>query len=208
MPLDIQRMSRKKSNRCPTCLLIAHYCLCSLVPSISVKTRVCLIIQSREVKKPNNTGLLAARCLTNSEVHIRGKVNSPVDYKHLVEDDYEPLFLFPGPGAVALTTEVVARYSRPIKLFVADGNWAQAQRIYRKFQDAAQVPSVFLPVGMPTQFKIRKAHSRPEGLATIEAVARALGIIEGSTEERQLTDIFMILVQRTLLSRGSTKTDI
>jgi DTW domain-containing protein YfiP len=177
-------------------------CICSLMPKIETKAKLCLIIQNREIIKPSNTGALAAKCLANSEIHIRGNIGEPLDYESMMDESYENIFLFPTEKAEPLTDELVGSIKKPIKLFVADGNWGQAIRIHRRFVSVNSVRSVFLPPGSPTQYQLRKEHNRPEGLATMEAIARAFGYIEGKSVEDQLSKIFLTMVSRTLASRG------
>ena len=49
-----------------------------------------------------------------------------------------------------------------------------------------------------------EAHDR--GLATIEAIARAMGILEGDHVQRALEHVFRAMVDRTLWSRGEVQT--
>lgn len=180
-------------------------CICELIPAIDTKTRLCLIIQNRELKKPTNTGALAVKSLTNSEMHIRGKIDTPVDYNSLYDSSYENIFLYPGKNASPLTRELIDSFKKPVKLFVADGNWGQANRIYRRFLKAHSVQSIFLPVGKPTEYQLRKEHGKAEGLATIEAIARTMGIIENKETEESLYKIFKTMVHRTMQTRGIPK---
>lgn len=201
-PVIEQPLKRRGAPRCPECNVFVEICLCSIIPNIETLTKLCLIIQKREVVKPSNTGMLAAKCLANSEVHIRGREGHILDYESMMDSEYENWFLFPTDKAEPLTRDLVEKCSKPIKLFVADGNWGQAIRIHRRFVRANPVKSVFLPPGLPTQYRLRKEHGRPEGLATMEAIARAFGIIESPEVGKQLTDIFLAMINRTLAFRG------
>lgn len=196
------RTVRKKSNRCCMCLLIERFCICAEIPRINTRTQLCLIIQSKETRKTNNTGILAAKCLINSEVHVRGAPGKPLNLETMLDDQYENIFLFPAEDAEPLSAELVSGLKKPVKLFVADGNWSGALKIHRKFVQVNPVRSVYLPIGEPTQYRIRRAHGRPGGVATIEAIARALGLIESKAVEDQLNQIFLLMVEQTLRSRG------
>ena len=194
--------SRTGAPRCAGCLMFTKVCICEWVPSIETKSKLCLIIQKREFLKPSNTGLLATKCLDNSEVHIRGGLGEPLDYEALVEDQYENLFLFPTKEALPLDADFIRGLSKPVKLFVADGNWGQAIRAHRKCIAATGLRSVCLPVGAPTEYQLRQENERPEGLATMEAIARSFGVIEGEHIEAQLNEVFLIMVKKTLSFRG------
>jgi DTW domain-containing protein YfiP len=66
---------------------------------------------------------------------------------------------------------------------------------------------VRLPEGPDTEWGIRREY-HPNGLATFEAIARALGIIESPAVQAGMEELFRLMVQRTLHSRGCPVTDV
>jgi DTW domain-containing protein YfiP len=60
---------------------------------------------------------------------------------------------------------------------------------------------VRLPEGPQTRWRIRRETHR-HGLATFEAIAKALGIIESPDVQAGMEDLFSLMVQITLSSRG------
>ena len=58
----------------------------------------------------------------------------------------------------------------------------------------------------PAQKRLRGAHL-PQRLATLEAVASALGILEGPDVERALLRVYRIMTDRTLWSNGRVTAD-
>jgi DTW domain-containing protein YfiP len=52
-----------------------------------------------------------------------------------------------------------------------------------------------------TTYQLR-AQSRPERMATLQAIAYALGIIEGDVVKTQLMKLYQAKVERTLIGRG------
>ncbi len=56
---------------------------------------------------------------------------------------------------------------------------------------------VKLPTAEPSRYRLRK-ETKPGGLATIEAMARALGVLESPEVEEALERIFALMVERTL----------
>ena len=60
-------------KRCPECRLHRTLCLCALIPRLVTRTKVVLVMHDLELRKPTNTGTLAARCLPNSSVLVRGR---------------------------------------------------------------------------------------------------------------------------------------
>ncbi len=183
--------------------MLIPICICSLIPRITTRTRLELIVHVREIRKPTNTGCLAAKCLTNSATHVRGSQDETVPYDAIFDDRYENYFLFPAEHAEVLSPDMVAEAGKPIRLIVPDGNWGQASRVASRIPDGAKFRQVILPPGDPTQYRLRREpRQRPEGLATMEAIARAYSIIESKEVEAELLKIFRIMVDRSLWTKG------
>jgi DTW domain-containing protein YfiP len=64
------------------------------------------------------------------------------------------------------------------------------------------VPCVTLPPDVASIYRLR-AEAHGHGLATIEAIARALGILEGAHAREALERVFRAMVERTLWARGT-----
>jgi DTW domain-containing protein YfiP len=64
--------------------------------------------------------------------------------------------------------------------------------------------AVRLPEGPTRRFELRK-HPQAERLSTFEAIARALGILEGPEVQQELERILHLKVERTLDTRGRRK---
>jgi DTW domain-containing protein YfiP len=199
-------MSRRDNprNRCARCRMRPGLCLCALIPQprIETRTHLVLIIHRFEDRKPTNTGRLATECLTNNETIVRGHESQPSS-PFICPPGTEPLLLFPYEGATLLTE--LATPARPVTLIVPDGNWRQASKVRNRVPGLRDVPCVSLPVGRPSMYRLR-TESRNAGLATIEAIARAMGVLEGSRVERALELVFRAMVERTLWLRGAVRT--
>ena len=183
-------------NRCKDCRLHLSLCLCERVPRIETRTRLVLVIHRFEDRKTTNTGRLAARCLAGSEVHVRGAIDRPSDAIALAPGS-EPVLLFPHEDARPLAEFA----GRALTLIVPDGTWGQAARVRSRVPGLRDVPTARLPPGPPTRYKLR-SESHSDGLATIEAIARALGILEGPQVQTVIEEVFETLVERTRWSRG------
>ena len=196
-------MSRRDNpDRCPTCRMHATLCICALVPRLTTRTRLALIVHHREAPKPTNTGQLAARCLANATVAIIGERDRPSDGL-AIGDDVQPVVLFPGDDARPIAAYAGA--ARPVLLIVPDGTWRQASKLRRRVPGLAELPCVSLPEAAATAYRLRAEH-RTGGLATFEAIARALGVLEGDAGaaiEAAMTAVFRVMVDRTLWLRGA-----
>lgn len=198
-------MSRRDraGARCLVCQMHSTLCICDLVPELFARTRVTLLIHYREARKPTNTGLLAARCLVGSQVRIVGARDAHSVPGPLHVTGEKVLLLYPGDDAVSI--DHYAGSPVPIVLVVPDGNWRQAGKMRRRIPGLAEAACVTLPDRGATSYRLR-AELRAGGLATLEAIARALRVLEGDRGpaiEAALLAIFRVMVDRTLWLRGA-----
>lgn len=190
-------MTRRNNpdHRCVACLLHRSLCLCADLPRLATRTRLVVVLHRDELRKPTNTGRLAARCLEGSEVVVRGnRTDAPFDAPH----DRQAVLLFPHDDAVPL--DRLALDGRPVTLVVPDGTWRQAGKMRQRMPGLASLACAALPAGAPTTYRLRGPHEG--GLATLEAIARALRVLEGEPVERALLRVFAMMVERTLWARG------
>ncbi len=155
----------------------------------------------REWTKPTATGPLALATLSNSELRIQGYREQPLDFSDLDTEQRRTLLLYPGEEAQTLSRDFLSGDPRPVNLVVPDGNWRQAARMGRRLPGLEHAAMVRLPEGEKTGWGIRK-ECHPEGLATFEAIARALGIIDSAEVQETMDELFSLMVARTLQARG------
>ena len=189
------------SERCESCGGSAAACLCDAVPRIEVRTKVCLVIHHRELSRRSNTGLLAIRALLNSDVRVRGEQREALDLKDLLTAQYRSFLFYPSEGAVELNQALVMQEARPIQLVVPDGTWRQARKLNSRHPELRDLPRVKIGTPNNSTFQLR-AQSRPERMATLQAIAEALGIIEGDRVREQLMKLYQTKIERTLKARG------
>ncbi len=192
---------RKIGERCPTCNASPALCVCDAMPSISLRTKIALVIHHRELSRNSNTGLLALRALLNSQVRIRGASRESLDLTDLLTPEYRTFLFFPSADAVELDGALVAQDSRPIQLIVPDGTWRQARKILSRHAELKELPRVRISTPNHSTFQLR-AQSRPERMATLQAVAQALGVIESRAVQAQLMKLYHLKIGRTLAGRG------
>lgn len=179
-------------------------CVCSIVPELNLSTRVTVLMHWREVTKTTNTGKLASLVLPNSEVRVRGDRNRPMSSEGLVSDDYQSVILFPTADSRELTPDLVAELTsrgRPLHLIVTDGNWRQARKVTTRVNVLRDAPRVRLSLGARSEYQLRHSPHQ-EKLSTFEAIARALGVIEGPDIQAQMESLFAVTIERILWSRG------
>ena len=197
-------MSRRDNAhvRCLRCRMHGSLCICALIPRVETRTRLLLVLHRREERKTTNTGRLGTLCLPNSETVVRGHERRP-DEALVFPPGTQPVLLFPAEDAGPIAP--FAQSERPVTLIVPDGTWRQASKVRARVPGLREVPCVTLPRGKPSHYHLR-VDAHEHGLATLEAIARALGILEGERGpevQRQLEDVLRAMVERTLWSRGA-----
>ena len=199
---------RLSDHRCPRCEIRKPLCFCASIPQIVLETRVIVLMHTFEQVLTTNTAKLANKALTNSEIQIHGhcaKMNG-CRQKVFARKGATSLLLYPSPFAVELTPEFVSRLSQPVTLIVPDANWRQTTKFVRREQAVANIPHVKLPVGPPSEYRLR-IQRHVGGLCTLEAIARAIGLLESRDSQTQLEVLLRVMVERTLWSRGMLSAD-
>ena len=191
----------KAKQRCSVCGASLTLCMCAEVPQLDLRTKVALVIHHRELSRSSNTGLLALQSLVNSELRIRGDSREALDLSDLLSPRYRTLLFYPSADALELDRELVCRDSRPIQLIVPDGTWRQARKIHSRQPELKNIPRVKISTPNRGTFQLR-AQSRPERMATLQAIACALRIIEGDLVAARLMKLYHARVDRTLRARG------
>jgi DTW domain-containing protein YfiP len=199
-------MHSSTKPRCGRCRLHAELCVCALIPRLETRTRVVLLMHAQEEQKPSNTGRLAHLCLPNSEIRLRGTPDrAPLELGGLEDHEHETWMLYLSDRSEPLTPAVAAAARKPVRLLVLDGNWSQASRLGAKLaRDLPGVRHVRLTAGKPSEYRLRTEH-HPDGLATFEAIARALGVLESEHVQSEMERVFRTMTDRVLWTRGRLK---
>jgi len=195
-----------KFHRCEGCRLQRRLCMCDLEPRLATKVPLHLIIHYREMKRPTNSGLLAARCIQPSHVYVRGLKGSQKDVE-LQSPGTQPLLLFPSDKAIPITQDLKSKFDKPISLVVPDGNWNQASRMPKRIPSLKDLPHVSLPVGDEPEFRLRREENKPEGLSTLDAIARAYLALGEVKIHDELLKIYRVMAMRTLWSKGALSSE-
>jgi DTW domain-containing protein YfiP len=192
---------RKTKDPCPRCFLHLDRCICDLIPRLTLRTRLTLVIHHRELKRTTNTGRLAIESLVNSQMLVRGRPGENLDLSALITDEYRSVLFFPADQATELTHEFIAKDPRPIQLIVPDGNWRQASKVSIRHPELAALDCVKISTPNFATEHLRAEHLK-EGMSTLEAIAAALEIIEGPASVKALRQLYDAKLQNTLIGRG------
>jgi DTW domain-containing protein YfiP len=195
---------RKKDARCEECLMRFEICICKEIAEcrskLDVQTRVVILMHHRERHLTTNTARLAARIMPRTEIRMRGFKDTPLNTAGIIEEDRQALLLYPSDKAEELGPDYMKHITKPVTLIVPDGSWRQASKVAKREPFLKDVPHVTLPNDAPTFYQLRR-EPKSTGLATFEAIARALGWIESPHIRSELEKVFRIMVQRTVNSR-------
>jgi DTW domain-containing protein YfiP len=200
---DMMPPRSQSTDKCARCRIYRPLCLCGDIVPLILNTRVTLYMHWRERLRATNTGWLACLALPNGEIRLRGAREQelrPAEAAPLKN----ALLLFPSQDAVELTSEWLTGQHRPVTLVVADGSWNQAKKVPYRESSLAGIPNVKLPVGAPSCYRLRRS-PHVQNLSTLEAIARALGIIEGREVQVSLESLFLKMVERRLWSMGQLR---
>ncbi len=179
-------------------------CFCALLTPIPTRTRVSIVMQSCEEARTSSTARLLSLLLPNSEIHLRGRLGVPLDLSFLPGNGTTSLLLYPDTAATVLTHEFVAALPSPVTLVVPDGTWSQAKKIIHRVAALRGVPHVMLPHGEASRYVLRRNQAEG-GVCTAEAVARALGFLEGKHVQDAIESHLETLIERVLWERQTSR---
>lgn len=198
-------MSRRNNPhaRCERCRVHRSLCFCAELPTLPSRTRLVLVLHRYEARKSTNTGRLAASCLSNSVVIVRGHEGEPTP-PFVAEPGHVPLLLFPHEGAMPIDEVDVG--GAPVVLVVPDGTWRQGSKVRQRVPGLDRIRCVSLRTGPTSQYRLR-AEAHETGLATLEAIARAMDALGDGHVRAPLERVLRMLVERSLWSRGAIAAD-
>ena len=163
---------------CSRCLRPEEFCVCDgLVPAPS-RTWVVLLQHPREARLAICSAWLTRLALENAELHRGVSFEDAPRVRELARVPGAAL-LFPGPGSTPARD--LARHPPPV-LFAVDGTWHQAEKMLRLSPSLASLPRVSVDAGRPSGYAGLRAEPGSVHLSTLEAVALALGDLEGAPE--------------------------
>jgi DTW domain-containing protein YfiP len=174
--------------------MVAQLCICAALPRVANLTPVVIVMPRRESLRTSNTARLAHLVLEHCQVLVTGGLLQPITPGQCSVAGRPARLLFPDPQAPVLGPE-------PITLVVPDGSWVEARHLAQRQPALATLPRVRLPEGLVTRYRLRCA-PRPELVSTFEAIAHALGILEGEAQRDAMLPALSLMVERTLSTRS------
>jgi DTW domain-containing protein YfiP len=160
--------------------------LCAAIPTLATRTRIVIVRHHLERWRSSNSGRLAHLALPNSVIVDHGGSGGvaslpPLEGAWLVFPEGEPTLTAPAPP--------------PRQLVVLDATWSQARRMFRKLAGLRGLPVLRLADAPMPAARLRESPS-PGRVSTIEAIARALRLVEGDDAAAPLEALFAVAVAR------------
>jgi DTW domain-containing protein YfiP len=158
---------------CRRCLRPESFCVCAGLGPIPSRTRVVMLQHPREARLAICSARLTRVALANAELHRGVSFEAHPRVREVVAEPGTAL-LFPG-GVPADG----AAGDPPRTLVVVDGTWLQAEKMLEANPAIAALPRICIPPGRPSGYGELRREPAEGHLSTIEAVALALGALEG-----------------------------
>ncbi len=189
---------------CPACRQPGWLCVCDYAPRVTTRTPLVVVVHVHDLGRTSNTVRLLTLAVRNTTLVRHGVFPTPADPASHLPAGTTPIVLFPGHGAKPMTPELLASLPSPPALVVPDGNWRQSSRMVKRLPLLAGAVKVSLPdrafVGLALRCNPTGHH-----MSTYEAVAQALGVIEGEAVAGPLFDFYRRATDRMLMVRGKLK---
>ncbi|WP_373048334.1 tRNA-uridine aminocarboxypropyltransferase [Vulgatibacter sp.] len=177
------------AGRCPRCVMRSELCLCGDLSPVADHTEVLILRHEKEGWRTTNTARVAELALSRCQVVEWG------GREMQLPDLAGSWLLFPGTGPS------IPAGPRPERLVVLDGSWRQARRIFLRCPALHALPRLSLPAPAVAAPRLRAAPD-PAAMSTLEAIARALEILDGATVAAALDRAHALSTERVLTSRG------
>lgn len=180
------------------------HCLCEHISVIENQTCVLILQHPDEARHPLNTARLAVQGLRYADLLVGETFPELGDFLAPFDSVF---LLFPDQGDGVAPASVRSPQLTPCKpdearlLVVPDGTWRKARQIISNNPLLQSLPRLALSAAQPSQYKVRKARE-PGALATIEAIAGALAVLEPQQDFQPLLKPFHVLVDQQIQAMG------
>jgi DTW domain-containing protein YfiP len=159
---------------CGRCQRPEPFCVCAILPTLTSRVRVVILQHPREARLAICSAGLTHLALAGSELHRGIRFGDHPRVRQLCAAPGTAL-LFPGAGS---TPAASLADTPPATLLVLDGNWPQALKMLRANPAVAALPRIGVVGAAPSSYAGLRREPEPGHLATIDAVAEALGALE------------------------------
>lgn len=162
--------------RCLACRQPAAVCWCSHLPRLEHGADVVLLQHPREARNPLGTARMAHLALPGSTLAIGVDfARDPQVAARLEAERARSIVLYPAPDARPI--DALPRDAGPLTLWVIDGTWWQAKKVWQSNPALHGLPAYRLAPAEPSAYGAIRREPTAECLSTVEAIASALDVI-------------------------------
>jgi hypothetical protein len=178
VPAREQPRSETVTHRlnCYRCFKPQMGCICGTIERVANRTGITILQHPRERFHPIGTVRIARLALVNVRVEPCAPWLDGFAIQARLPD--RAALLYPAGGACDLATLPAAE--RPRHLVLIDGTWFHAKKMYDAHHWLHALPALSLAPAEPSRYRLRRA-AQPHYVATIEAIAYALRLLEPQT---------------------------
>jgi DTW domain-containing protein len=189
--------------RCLRCFRPGALCCCHDLVAVATRTHVVILQHPRERTMRMGTARLAHLGLAGSELHVGVRFDDRPRLRALAAAPRGRVaLLYPGPDAVP-----VDRVSAlPETLVVIDGTWITARKMLARSPLLRGLPQVSLAPAVASTYRRIRREPAEHCMSTLEAIAAALGALEGDAARfAPLLAAFERLVSTQLAHAGARR---
>lgn len=188
---------------CLRCLRPESFCVCSELRPVSTRTRVVLLQHPREARLAICSAWLTRLSLENAELHRGFGFGGDPQVQEIISVPGAAL-LYPGEGSVPAAS---LHDNPPTVLLAIDGTWLQSVKMLAANPALAALPRISVEPDRPSGYGELRREPAEHCLSTLDAVACALGALEGSPERFEpMRGAFRRMVEQQLAcSRGERR---
>ena len=151
-------------------------CYCAHVTELPTRTRVVVLQHPRERGNAIGTAHMAKLCLPAADIVVGVDFSTHRRARSLLADPHAPaVLLYPATDARDLRTDPP---QGPVTLVVLDGTWSHAKTLLKRNPWLRSLPRIAFQPERPSEYRIRR-EPQESYVSTIEALAAALGLLEG-----------------------------
>lgn len=213
-----------KVARCDRCQLQPSHCICPSRKGIESRIDFVLLLHPNEILKPSNTGRLIADCFPEQTHALEWNRCEPCERAKSILSDQQRLSIilfpasevatekrsgehWPDPTIHALmnqrhdetvdagNVETNNLFHRRLTVWLLDGTWRQASKMFRQSEWLAGLPSMAFTPEAKADYQLRQAAEAAQ-LSTAEAANLVLKRWQLEREDQHLSQYFSLFNQR------------
>ena len=195
-------VTQPQRELCLTCRRARAACWCPQLEPQRIAASLVVLQHPREARNPVGTARMAHLSWEGS--HLRTGVDfsqDPVVCALREEPGMRHALIY--PSADAHDARELADITTPLRLYLVDGTWAQARKIYRRNRWMHALPAYRIQPDAPGNYRIRKEPA-PHCLSTVESVAWLAGLL--NAQPSLLLRPFNAMVEHQLHHVANTHT--